>query len=104
MRSFSNKYPVAFGKTDVYDPEQYKEIERAFEVLNIFLEGQEYVAGRYLTIADLAVAATVSTAEVKMTWIRDVENYFRGLSWCNNCRFSVSRLKRTRTSLSGWRK
>ena len=64
-KAVKNYYcPVAFGKTDVYDPEQYKKVEGAFGVLNIFLEGQEYVAGRYLTIADLAVAATVSTAEV----------------------------------------
>lgn len=58
------QYPVAFGKTKDYNPECYKILEGAFDVLNIFLDGQDYAAGRNLTIADLALAATVSTAEV----------------------------------------
>lgn len=47
-----------------YNPEYYKILEDAFDVLDKFLNGQDYVAGRNLTIADLALAATVSTSEV----------------------------------------
>lgn len=32
--------------------------------LNTFLEGQDYVAGENMTLADLAIVATVSTIEV----------------------------------------
>ncbi|XP_076241613.1 glutathione S-transferase 1-1-like [Calliopsis andreniformis] len=57
-------YPVAFGNAEEINPELYKKLEQAFEVMNNFLEGQDYVAGRNLTIADLALAATTSTTEV----------------------------------------
>ncbi|KAG7190906.1 hypothetical protein KM043_006966 [Ampulex compressa] len=57
-------FPVAFGRADAYNPQDYENLKGAFEVLDKFLEGQDYVAGRSLTIADLSIAATVSTAEV----------------------------------------
>lgn len=63
------QYPVAFGKTKDYNPECYKVLEGAFDVLNKFLDGQDYAAGRNLTIADLALAATVSTAEVLGSYV-----------------------------------
>lgn len=49
-----------------YDPEQYKELQNAFEVLDKLLEGNDYATGRNMTIADLALVATVSTAEVSI--------------------------------------
>lgn len=57
------QYPVVFRGAN-YNPEYYKVLEGAFDVLDKFLNGQDYVAGRNLTIADLALAATVSTSEV----------------------------------------
>lgn len=56
-------YPVAFAGAETYDEEQYEKLKAAFEVLDAFLDGQDYTAGRSLTIADLALATTVSTAE-----------------------------------------
>ncbi|XP_076678501.1 glutathione S-transferase 1-1-like [Andrena cerasifolii] len=79
-------YPVAFGKTDIYDPEQYRKLDAAFEILNIFLEGQEYVAGRNMTIADLAVAATVSTAEV---FGFEIETYPNVAKWMEKIKSSA---------------
>lgn len=73
-------YPVAFGKTKDYNPECYKILEGAFDVLNIFLDGQDYAAGRNLTIADLALAATVSTAEI---FGFEVERYTNVDKWMN---------------------
>lgn len=32
--------------------------------LNTFLEGQDYVAGKNMTLADLSIVATLSTVEV----------------------------------------
>jgi glutathione S-transferase len=46
------------------DPEKLKKIEESYEFLNKFLENQDFVAGDNLTIADLAIISTVSTAEV----------------------------------------
>ncbi|XP_053945501.1 glutathione S-transferase 1-1-like [Anastrepha ludens] len=56
-------YPQIFAKTPA-DPEMYKKIEAAFDLLNTFLEGNSYVAGDQLTVADLAVLASVSTFDV----------------------------------------
>ncbi|XP_067614163.1 glutathione S-transferase 1-1-like [Eurosta solidaginis] len=46
------------------DPELYKKIESAFDLLNTFLEGHKYVAGDALTLPDLSILATASTFEV----------------------------------------
>lgn len=47
------------------DPEKMKKIEEAFQFLDKFLEENDFVAGSNLTIADLSIITTVSTAEVK---------------------------------------
>ncbi|XP_076758398.1 glutathione S-transferase 1-1-like [Xylocopa sonorina] len=57
-------YPVVFRGEKEYNSENYKMVENAYEILDKFLDGQDYVAGRNLTIADLALVATVSTMEV----------------------------------------
>lgn len=46
------------------DPEKFKKMEESYEFLNKFLENQDFVAGDTLTIADLSIIASVSTAEV----------------------------------------
>lgn len=68
------QYPVVFRGAN-YNPEYYKVLEGAFDVLDKFLNGQDYVAGRNLTIADLALAATVSTSEVYTYIMRKREHY-----------------------------
>ena len=49
------------------DPEKMKKLEEAYQFLDKFLEGKEYVAGNSLTIADLAIIASVSTAAVSIS-------------------------------------
>jgi len=56
-------YPVIFGGAS-YEPEKLTKIQDAFKFLDTFLEGQDYVAGNTLTVADLSLVATVSTFEV----------------------------------------
>jgi len=56
-------YPIMFAKASA-DPEKYKKMEESYEFLNTFLENQDFVAGDNLTIADLAIIASVSTAEI----------------------------------------
>ncbi|KAH8346995.1 glutathione S-transferase D7-like [Drosophila kikkawai] len=46
------------------DQESLDKFNSALELLNTFLEGQDYVAGSKLTVADLAILATVSTIEM----------------------------------------
>lgn len=42
----------------------YVKLEAAFKVLETYLDNQDYVTGRNMTIADLALIASVTTAEV----------------------------------------
>ncbi|XP_070497006.1 glutathione S-transferase 1-1-like [Chironomus tepperi] len=46
------------------DPQKFKEMEEAIELLDIFLENSAYAAGDKLTIADFALAVTVSVCEL----------------------------------------
>ncbi|XP_011873043.1 PREDICTED: uncharacterized protein LOC105564891 [Vollenhovia emeryi] len=58
-------YMTVFRKeVDTYDPAQYRRLTDAFKSLNNFLEGQDYVTGDNLTIADLALVVSVTQAEV----------------------------------------
>ncbi|XP_017855531.1 PREDICTED: glutathione S-transferase D5-like isoform X1 [Drosophila arizonae] len=60
-KSFTDYFHPIFILNKPGDPEDFKKIETALGFLNTFLEGQEYVAGDHLTIADIAILATVST-------------------------------------------
>lgn len=46
------------------DPTKYESIDRALSFLDKFLEGENYVAGKNMTLADLSIVTTVSTIEV----------------------------------------
>lgn len=59
--------PVFKKLTDTYDPAQYDRMIEAFRFLDNVLEVHDYVTGDNLTIADLALVASVTTAEVILT-------------------------------------
>ncbi|KAH8382062.1 hypothetical protein KR009_001642, partial [Drosophila setifemur] len=61
--SFANYYYPLFRTGQPGTPEDFKKIETAVGFLNTFLEGQDYVAGDHLTVADIAILATISTFE-----------------------------------------
>lgn len=56
-------YPLMFAGVP-YTEDRIKKIDEAFEFLNTFLAGNEYVAGNELTVADLSILATVTTIQV----------------------------------------
>lgn len=55
------QYPVIFGGAPL-DPEKKTKLDEAYGFLDKFLESSTYVAGNSVTLADIAIAATVSTA------------------------------------------
>nr|UYI58586.1 glutathione S-transferase 15 [Grapholita molesta] len=55
-------YPIIFANQPP-DAEKFKKLEEAFEFLNTFLEGSQWVAGSTLTVADISIFSTVSTAQ-----------------------------------------
>lgn len=74
-------YPQIFAKAPA-NPENLKKIEDAFGFLNTFLEGQTYAAGDSLTLADIALVATVSSFEVAGF---DFKKYANVAKWYAKC-------------------
>ncbi|KAL5283277.1 GstD1.2 family protein [Megaselia abdita] len=71
-------YPQVMQKTPA-DPEKLKKLEEGLGFLNTFLEGQTYVAGTNLTIADLSIFATVSTfvlAGIDLTAFPNIQKWY----------------------------
>ncbi|XP_031368767.1 glutathione S-transferase 1-1-like isoform X3 [Apis dorsata] len=56
-------YPIIFMKAGK-DQAKYENIGTALSFLDKFLEGESYVAGKNMTLADLSIVTTVSTIEV----------------------------------------
>uniref|UniRef100_A0A1L8E4W9 glutathione transferase n=1 Tax=Nyssomyia neivai TaxID=330878 RepID=A0A1L8E4W9_9DIPT len=75
-------YPVLFAKAP-YKPEAYTKMEEAVGFLNTALEGQKYAAGDSLTIADLALVATISTYD---GFKFDFSKYPNVAQWYETCK------------------
>nr|CAD7451513.1 unnamed protein product [Timema bartmani] len=58
-----SQYPVIFNGAE-FEPEKLAKLEEAVQFLDKFLEGQQWVAGSNLTIADISIVVTLSSAEV----------------------------------------
>uniref|UniRef100_A0A6P7FW11 Glutathione S-transferase 1-like n=1 Tax=Diabrotica virgifera virgifera TaxID=50390 RepID=A0A6P7FW11_DIAVI len=56
-------YPVIFGGAS-YDPEKLEKIKEAFSFLDQLIDNNDFAAGSNLTLADLALASSVSTYEL----------------------------------------
>ncbi|XP_026831770.1 uncharacterized protein LOC6553973 [Drosophila erecta] len=81
--SFAKYYYPLFRTGKPGTDEDLKKIETAFGFLDTFLEGQEYVAGGQLTVADIAILATVSTFEVSGF---DFSKYSNVSRWYDNAK------------------
>jgi glutathione S-transferase len=57
---------VAIRKGQRPDADKLAKLDQAFEFLNKFLEGHNWLAGSNITIADFAVVVTVSLTEVSI--------------------------------------
>ncbi|XP_050744733.1 glutathione S-transferase D6 [Drosophila biarmipes] len=61
--------------------ESFGKLIAAFSLLNTFLEGQDYVAGSRLSVADIVILATVSTTEMVDF---DLEQFPNVVRWYKN--------------------
>lgn len=78
-------YPQIFAKAPA-DPEKLQKLQDAVGFLDTFLEGQTYVAGDTLTVADISLVATVSTLDVAGF---DLSKYTNVTKWYNTCKSTV---------------
>jgi len=78
------KYYYPFIRTgQLGAAENFKKVEAAFEFLNIFLKGQDYVAGEQFTVADIAILSSVSTFKVVEF---DISKYPNVARWYANAK------------------
>ncbi|KAH8236711.1 hypothetical protein KR026_008909, partial [Drosophila bipectinata] len=99
--AFSKFYYSLFRPTKPGTLEDYKKIEDAFQLLNTFLEGQEYVAGDHLTVADFAIVATVSTYEAVDF---DIGKYSNVSRWYENAKKVVPGWEENWEGVQGFKK
>lgn len=76
-------YPQIFGKQPA-DPEKLTKIHDALDFLNTFLDGQAYVAGPEITVADYAIFTTVLTFETASIDIEKHENVAKWFAACKD--------------------
>ncbi|GAB0096826.1 uncharacterized protein DMENIID0001_123940 [Sergentomyia squamirostris] len=79
-------YPALFAKAPL-NPDNYKKMEEAVGFLNTGLEGQKYAAGDTLTIADLALVATISTYD---GFKFDFSKYPNVAKWYETCKTTIT--------------
>nr|WUG53827.1 glutathione S-transferase [Zeugodacus cucurbitae] len=80
-QAFIDTYVTQYLFKQPVDAEKYKKIDTAFELLNTFLEGQNYVAGDSFTLADISLLATVSSYDVVNY---DFKKYANVARWYEN--------------------
>ncbi|KAF4522944.1 hypothetical protein B566_EDAN012639 [Ephemera danica] len=78
-------YPVMFAGA-LYDATKLKRLEEAYQLFDKLLEGETWVAGKTMTIADLTTASTVATAEVVGF---DVSRYSNVSRWLAHAKTTI---------------
>ncbi|CAG9860483.1 unnamed protein product [Phyllotreta striolata] len=79
-------FPVLFlGQDEVFD-EHRAQLEEALGFLDVFLEGNDFVTGKNLTIADCCLAASISTI-VAVGW--DISPYSNVFNWMARCSLAI---------------
>ncbi|XP_043289689.1 uncharacterized protein [Venturia canescens] len=81
-------FPVAFKMASTVDEKDVQAVEKSFEILNVFLENNDHVAGENLTIADFSILVSVSMAEI---FGFDVARYDNVAGWYERCKEETSK-------------
>ncbi|XP_014086723.1 glutathione S-transferase D1 isoform X2 [Bactrocera oleae] len=85
-QAFIDTYVKQYLFKQPVDAEKYKAIDTAFELLDTFLEGQNYAAGDSYTLADISLLATVSSYEAVNY---DFSKYINVARWYENLKKSA---------------
>ncbi|XP_037811701.1 glutathione S-transferase 1-1-like [Lucilia sericata] len=82
-KSFADYYYPQIMKKAPADPEMLKKVESAFEFFNTFLEGHKFAAGDDVTVADIALLASVTNFEAAKY---DMSKYSNVARWYEECK------------------
>lgn len=64
-RILSFQFPIFLGMKDNIDEVVLQKVERSCEILNAYLDGNDFVAGDNLTIADFSISTSIVVLEVR---------------------------------------
>ncbi|CAH1111266.1 unnamed protein product [Psylliodes chrysocephalus] len=79
-------YPVLFsGQDEIFD-EHKGPLDEALGFLDVFLEGNDFVTGKHLTIADCCLVASVSTIAA-VGW--NIGAYANVSNWLSRCALAI---------------
>ncbi|KAI4460152.1 glutathione s transferase d10 isoform a-related [Holotrichia oblita] len=76
-------YPVFMGTQTAPNPEDYKKVQEAFDIMDKFVENTEFMAGNKFSIADICLLVTVSSI-VQLQF--DLSPYQRVSAWFNRAK------------------
>ncbi|XP_075148969.1 glutathione S-transferase 1-1-like [Haematobia irritans] len=100
-KSFADYYYPQIMKKAPADPEMFKKIEAAFEFFNTFLEGKQFAAGDSVTVADIALLATVTNFEAASF---DLSKYANVAKWYEACKIAVPGYAENKEACNAFRK
>lgn len=83
---FSKYFSAKYLRREAETSEQFKDMDSAFELLEIFLEGSEYAACNHPTIADIALTASVSSFELMGVVL---SKYPKVHTWYKKCKNGI---------------
>ncbi|KAI4493333.1 hypothetical protein M0802_009393 [Mischocyttarus mexicanus] len=80
---WERQFPIFFGKRNTLDEKAVENLEKSCEILNRFLEDNDYVAGENLTIADFSISTSIVMLE---TFEFDITRYNNVVVWYDRCK------------------
>ncbi|XP_015180943.1 PREDICTED: glutathione S-transferase 1-1-like isoform X1 [Polistes dominula] len=76
-------FPIFLGKRNTLDEKAVEKLEKSCDVLNAFLNDNDYVAGDNLTIADFSISTSIVMLE---TFEFDISRYDNVVAWYDRCK------------------
>ncbi|KAF7386885.1 hypothetical protein HZH66_011337 [Vespula vulgaris] len=80
--------PIFLGITDTIDENILQKVERSCEILNTYLDGNDFVAGENLTIADFSISTSIVFLQ---NFEFDIGRYDNLTAWYDRCKTAMEK-------------
>ncbi|KAL2714504.1 glutathione S-transferase 1-1 [Vespula squamosa] len=81
-------FPIFRGITDTIDEDVLQKVERSCEILNTYLDGNDFVAGENLTIADFSISTSIVFLQ---NFEFDIGRYDNLTAWYDRCKTAMEK-------------
>lgn len=99
-RFYSFFYPQIMMR-EKPDVEKLKLLQEAVEILDLFIENGEFVAGEIMTIADIAIAVTISVYELAgfdFSKYKNITRWYKNMATCPGWNINIEGINAMRES------